>query len=147
MNIYQCVKCGKICLELHETTRHRTEYEGHAFREIQAIHLPLKAIWYDMIESGQKMEEYRLMSPYWLYRLCGIRGLGCCSDDCLACYKCVINGSYLPEHFDAVMFRYGYTKRFMIWSVESVSIGQGKTGWGAPENKDVFIFKLKDRLV
>lgn len=147
MKIFQCIKCGKICFELSETTRHRTENQGHAFKELKAVHLPLKSQWYHMIESGEKKEEYRLTSHHWLKSLCGIRRIVRCKEDCLACYRCLDNGTYAPESLDAVMFRYGYTKRFMVWSIENISIGQGKTEWGAPENKDVFIIKLKERLL
>ncbi len=146
MKIYQCIKCGKICFELHETTRHRTEHEGHAFKELNAIHLPLKAKWYDMIESGEKKEEYRMMSPHWLKNLCGIRRIVRCKNADTMCHRCVDNGTYLPENFDAVVFRYGYTKRLMVWSIEDRTIGKGKLEWGAPENNDVFIFKLKERI-
>ena len=146
MKLYQCIKCGKICFELFETTKHRHQYEGHAFREINAIHLPLKAKWYDMIESGEKKEEYRLMSPHWLKALCGIRHVVRCKKDSLMCGGCVKNDTYLVESFDAVVFRYGYTKRIMVWSVESISIGQGRSEWGAPQGRDVFVIRLKERL-
>lgn len=35
----------------------------------KVLHLVLKAQWYNMIESGEKREEYREMKPYWLQRL------------------------------------------------------------------------------
>ena len=31
--------------------------------------MPLKAQWYEMIESGVKTEEYREIKPYWNQRL------------------------------------------------------------------------------
>lgn len=34
----------------------------------------------------------------------------------------------------------------MVWSIEEISIGQGRTEWGAPKNKETFIIKLKERL-
>lgn len=147
MKIYQCIKCGKICFELHETTKHRHEYEGHAFNEIEAVHLPLKAKWYDMIESGEKKEEYRLLSHHWKKFFCWTRRVVRCKDDNLKCGRCYKVTSECPYPFGAVVFRYGYTKRFMVWRVDSISIGQGRTEWGAPENKDTFIIKLKDRLL
>ena len=33
------------------------------------LHLPVKARWYDMQESGEKPEEYREITPYWVKRL------------------------------------------------------------------------------
>ena len=32
----------------------------------KTLYLPLKAKWYDMIESGEKEEEYREIKPYWI---------------------------------------------------------------------------------
>lgn len=36
---------------------------------IKILHQPLKAKWYRMIESGEKPEEYREATAYWLKRL------------------------------------------------------------------------------
>jgi len=33
------------------------------------LYLPLKEKWYRMIESGEKREEYREITPYWCQRL------------------------------------------------------------------------------
>ena len=33
------------------------------------LDLPLKKEWYNMIESGEKKEEYREIKPYWIKRL------------------------------------------------------------------------------
>ena len=32
---------------------------------MKTLHLPLKAQWYEMIESGVKTEDYREIKPYW----------------------------------------------------------------------------------
>ena len=37
--------------------------------EVKILHLPLKAKWYDMQESGEKTEEYRQLTEYWRKRL------------------------------------------------------------------------------
>ena len=37
---------------------------------MRILNLPLKAKWYDMIESGIKTEEYREFKPYWIKRFC-----------------------------------------------------------------------------
>ena len=118
-------------------------------RPLRAIHLPLKAKWYDMIERGEKKEEYRTLTWHWLKRLCynwesGDRYVDCKTGVC--CGECLKN-EYMAYPFDAVVFRYGYTKRFMVWSIERISIGQGRIEWGAPENKETFIIKLKERLL
>lgn len=150
MKIYQCIKCGKICLSETESDLHSSAFLGHGnWKVLQAIHLPLKSKWYDMIESGEKKEEYRMLTWHWLKRLCynwesGDRYVDCMSGVC--CDNCLKN-EYMAYPFDAVVFRYGYTKRFMVWSIERISIGQGCTNWGAPKNKETFIIRLKERLL
>lgn len=36
---------------------------------MKILELPLKKEWYNMIESGEKREEYREIKPYWQNRL------------------------------------------------------------------------------
>lgn len=36
---------------------------------MKILHLPLKAQWYNMIESVEKTEEYRMITTYWYQRL------------------------------------------------------------------------------
>lgn len=85
---------------------------------MKTLHLPLKAKWYEMIESGVKTEDYREIKPYWTKRI-GI--------------------------MDAVKFSYGYTKRTMMFECRRITIGRGKPEWGAPA-EDVFIIKLGKRV-
>lgn len=35
------------------------------------LHLPLKGEYFDAIKSGEKLEEYRLVTPYWTKRIEG----------------------------------------------------------------------------
>ena len=114
---------------------------------MKTLHLPLKKEWYEMIECGEKKEEYRLLSLHWLKRMCYNWKSGDRYVDCkqgTLCRECLKNG-YMAYPFDAVVFRYGYTKKYMVWSIDEISIGQGRTEWGAPE-EDVFIIKLGNRL-
>lgn len=151
MKIYQCTRCEKVFLNEHEAGMHSLAFVGHGnWKVLRTIHLPLKAEWYEMIERGEKKEEYRLLSRHWLQRLCYSWQTGCRSEECksgLNCHRmCLDTRDYLAYPFDAVVFRYGYTKRFMVWSIDEISIGQGRTDWGAPENKETFIIKLKEKL-
>ena len=64
---------------------------------MKILDLPLKAKWYEMIESGNKKEEYREIKKYWIGRLakCGGRnsyektGFYCLSST----YKCNFLGA------------------------------------------------------
>lgn len=96
---------------------------------MKILHLPLKAKWYEMIESGVKTEEYRELKTYWVKRL-----------TCLY-YKGVI----IFTNYTHVVFSYGYTKRTMTFEIKSITIGKGKPEWGAP-NEDVFIIKPGKRI-
>lgn len=149
MKIYQCTRCGKIFTSKGEADSHSMAFVGHGnWKVLRAIHLPLKAEWYDMIERGEKKEEYRLLSLHWLKRMCFNWESGDRYVDCkqrTLCHECLKN-EYLAFPFDAVVFRYGYTKRVMVWSIDEICIGQGRTEWGAPENKETFVIKLKEKL-
>lgn len=87
---------------------------------VKILDLPLKKEWFNMIESGEKHEEYREIKPYWVKRLLGKN----------------------QHHFTHVRFRYGYTKRTMLFRIENIYIGRGNPKWGAPTDKDVFIIKF-----
>lgn len=108
--------------------------------EQKILDLPLKAEWYDMIESGEKKEEYREIKPFWIRRLTELK-----TDTLLFSHR---NGyQEVPfKKYDAVRFRYGYTKRTMTFEVEDIVIGMGNPEWGAPETP-VFIIKLCSRIM
>ena len=100
-----------------------------------------------MIESGNKKEEYREIKKYWIGRLakCGGRnsyektGFYCKKG---ICFSCITRGNgFHPKEYTHVRFRFGYTKRTMLFELESITIGVGNTNWGAPDNECVFILK------
>lgn len=110
---------------------------------MRILDLPLKKEWYNMIESGIKDEEYRMIKPYWCNRLavcyshiCWLRKGGDCA---FVNEICNIN----KLHYTHVRFRYGYTKRTMLREIESITIGYGNPEWGAPTDRQVFIIKFK----
>lgn len=96
---------------------------------MKTLHLPLKAKWYKMIESGVKTEEYRELKEYWVKRLTRVNRHG-----------------YIEfANYTHVKFYYGYTMRTMTFKIKSITIGAGNQDWGAPR-EDVFIIKLGERL-
>ena len=118
------------------------------------INLPLKAKWYEMIESGVKPEEYREIKAYWVQRLCvWSDGRKICKSDAefLASnisylISSIEEGEILFVNCTYVKFSYGYTHRTMTFKIESITIGKGNPEWGAPD-KIVFIIKLGRRVV
>lgn len=118
---------------------------------MKILDLPLKAKWYEMIESGNKKEEYREIKKYWIGRLakCGGRnsyektGFYCKKG---ICFSCITRGNgFHPKEYTHVRFRFGYTKRTMLFELESITIGVGNTNWGAPDNECVFTTTTKDQ--
>ena len=101
------------------------------------LHLPLKAQWYEMNESGVKTEEYREIKPYWCKRFIGM-------DRPLFSFRYGYQESNV-KGFTHVKFSYGYTRRTMTFEIESITIGKGNPEWGAPD-KEVFIIKLGRRM-
>ena len=123
---------------------------------MKTLYLPLKKEWYEMIERGEKTEEYRKGTKYWGSRLMKCYGdidwcntpdtiLGLCGCDDCGGYCCKLSDPDNFKHFDSVRFSYGYTRRTMTFEVESITIGRGRPEWGAPDC-DVFIIKLGRRL-
>ena len=104
---------------------------------MRVLDLVLKHQWYDMIESGEKREEYREIKPYWSKRFVGF-------DAPLLSHR------YGYQHanvkgYTHVRFRYGYTKRTMLYKIDAIIIGRGNPNWGAPTDRDVFIISLGER--
>ena len=80
------------------------------------LHLTLKREWFEMIESGKKLEEYRKIKPYWSKRI-GEIGHG-----------------------------YAKNARTMDFELKEILIGLGAQAWGAPKSERVYILKLGRRL-
>lgn len=72
------------------------------------LHLHLKAVWFNMIESGEKKEEYRENNDYYFNRIAG-------------------------HAFTHVKFYYGYNpNKTIIRKIKKISLGFGNPLWGAP---------------
>lgn len=119
---------------------------------MKILDLPLKAEWYNMIDSGVKLEEYREIKPYWIKRLAECSGENrhektgfyCKKANC---HSCITRGNgFHPKDYTHARFRYGYTKRTMLFKIELIHIGLGRKEWGAPEEDKVFILKLGERI-
>ena len=86
------------------------------------LFLTLKAQWYDMIESGEKKEEYREIKPYWQKRLEG-------------------------KDYDTVTFSYGYTKRKMTYKCNGIRKDKGNPKWGAESEIIYYVISLGERII
>lgn len=101
------------------------------------IHLVLTFEWYDMIDSGEKREEYREIKDY--YKRLFLRNYEYVKDS-----KC--QWLFLYRNIRSVIFHRGYTNTTMRWHVPYIGVGYGKPKWGAPYHP-VFVIGLGKRYV
>lgn len=112
---------------------------------MKTLTLSLKKQWFDMIKSGEKKEEYRECSEYWIRRFVkdkslGFRGVDDLTDylasdvqDCLDCLD-----------FDRLVFTLGYPKagdaeRRLTFKNPKIRISTGRPEWGAEPGKLYFV--------
>lgn len=119
---------------------------------MRTLHLVLKRKWWELIASGEKKEEYRDITDYWVRRLCFSRIDGLCKEPPFKgfdqCYYCqmIAGEDYCAFPFDAVTFHLGYSNTTMTFEIEKISIGKGREEWGADPDKLYFVIKLSKRL-
>ena len=101
------------------------------------IHLVLTFEWYDMIDSGEKREEYREIKDY--YKRLFLRNYEYVKDS-----NC--QWVFLYRNIRSVIFHRGYTSTTMRWHVPYIGVGYGKPIWGAPYHP-VFVIGLGKRYV
>lgn len=90
---------------------------------MKTLQLTIKKKWFDMIENGEKIEEYRENKEYWRSRI----DINDPPDEIL-----FING-------------YGHDRPAIKFRCLWVSLGKGNPEWGAPEEK-CFILHLGCKL-
>jgi hypothetical protein len=105
-----------------------------------------------MILSGEKIEEYREIKPYWKKRLTQMcpRCDGWCNDGSCECGGYYDYDSqqwhygFVSKKFEQIIFSNGYSKDRPQLEIEclGIYIGKGKTEWGAIEDNEYFVIKL-----
>lgn len=105
------------------------------------LKLTLKKKWFDMIESGEKTEEYREITQFWIIRL-----LTDFSPDPTKKPIRLNGGSYKAIEFDHVQFFNGahfgeWLDNFKI-EFKGISIGTGRQEWGATPGANYLVIKL-----
>ena len=111
--------------------------------------LPIKKKWYEMILSGEKKEEYREIKPYYETRLQNLFGAIIAeSTSNKGKYYKLLQGDEVPEEIreepvQEIIFRNGYRTESSSFKAKcSLSVGTGKTEWGAEEGKQYFVLKI-----
>ena len=133
---------------------------------MNVLHLILTYHWYDMIDSGEKKEEYREITPYWLRRLIGewapdadgafdlvpvevpaCSGSEYSPEDAASFARNMDECKWSYKH-GAIVFHRGYAAdaKTMAFIINDLSIREGKLEWGATPGKKYFVFSLGARI-
>jgi hypothetical protein len=94
------------------------------------LHLVLKHKWFDMIASGEKLEEYRDIKPYWENRLFTFEDPN-------------FSTKLVPIKYDSIVFHRAYTSTTIEVEYKGLEVGLSNPYWSENnEFKRCFILKL-----
>lgn len=107
--------------------------------------------------SGEKPEEYREITHYWMSRLFlpgdyfylwkPFRKYNIDAKMVEILKKQVYETADIHfRNYEYVRLRRGYTNITMTFPIKEIAIGMENPKWGAPTDREVFIIKLGDRL-
>lgn len=139
--------------------------QNRNIQEKRTLHLSLKRKWYGMIASGEKPDEYREITPYWIKRLVDERLTD--RDGAERRWKlswraaeyyaehvsqlmCDLKGGVVAfKRFDDVHFTLGYPKaddagRNMVKRIKEIVIGTGRPEWGAAPGRMYFVIRTEN---
>jgi hypothetical protein len=124
---------------------------------MKTLNLTLQRKWFDLILSGEKIEEYREIKSYWVTRILMF-------DDFLTQKEKDELVSFLLMHplckerisermsdiptsfrnYDQIKFRNGYAKDAPTFTIplKDITIDTGRPEWGAEDGKYYFVLRL-----
>lgn len=107
---------------------------------MKTLTLSLKKQWFDKIKSGEKKEEYRECSEYWITRFANL--FGCFEYKFVDHHRKMISCDHL--NCNKLVFTLGYpkvddTERRLVFKNPRIRIGTGRTEWGAEPDKNYFV--------
>ena len=107
---------------------------------MKALKLVLKKKWYDMIASGEKKEEYRDITAYWIARMANA------SKDTHSVDN--LGREYTDREYSNVTFYLGYAKDrpSMTFKIKEIVLSEGKPEWGAEQGVVYYVIKLGERI-
>lgn len=112
------------------------------------LDLVLKVCWYEMIESGEKREEYRKIGAYWSKRLL-VSPITTKCDSGVPTQEygdiSIVPGAAFRK-FAFVRFHRAYTSTTMTFAVDGIDIAEGNPEWGAIPGVKYFVIKLGNRI-
>lgn len=100
----------------------------------KTLFLILKKQWFDLILSGEKKEEYRDITEYWIKRLFVNHRE----------YFTLLKKGSQSLQFTHICFQHGYANDAPRFEIEckGIKIATGKKKWGAEKGKKYFVIKL-----
>jgi len=111
---------------------------------IKTLHLPVNKQWYDMIASGEKKEEYRIIKSHWISHMISKDfAFDCDTIEKIHCHLLACPNGFF-KHFDVVCFKNGYGKNAPTLYVEckGIKIGTANLIWSDGFERDVFVISL-----
>jgi len=129
-------------------------------KNMNILHLTLKKQWFDMILSGEKKEEYRVLKPYWLNRLYYNDDKDLYANDYAEEVTTELGSfnysdaelemwsGWKKHNFDKIIFTNGYAKQAPRIEIEclGLEVREGKAEWGAEPEVKYFVLKLGDMI-
>ena len=117
---------------------------------MRCLTLHLERKWFELIKSGEKKEEYRAQTTYWIKRLttCDEKILDFIWDSaCIYPNSTEIFNRELAnwlKQFDRIRFVLGYSKsndeeRILEFKNPKIRIGTGRPEWGAVPGVNYFV--------
>jgi hypothetical protein len=93
------------------------------------LHLNVKSKWFEMIASGEKTEEYRLIKPFW--------------NRIFSCYIKIKGKFYHPTDI-VICFSNGFQKdrKQIFLECTGLFVREGKEEWGAIPGEQHYVLKL-----
>lgn len=124
---------------------------------MRILTLHLKRKWFDLIKSGEKKEEYREQSTYWIKRLttCDEKFLDnlwdnvCVYPNATELFNRELKNLFRIKQFDRIRFVLGYSKmndddRILEFKNPKIRIGTGRPEWGAVPEVNYFIITWEE---
>lgn len=117
-----------------------------------------------MIDSGEKPEEYRKITPYYIKILCDVpiydekytillgrekvtdRYINMLEDRIGYIGSSFTKGMLIPKEYTHVCFHRGYSKTTMTFAIKEIDIDFGEEKWGGNEDDFQFVIRLGERI-
>lgn len=130
-------------------------HNNNSIQNVKVLDLVLEKRWWNLIASGDKTEEYRLVNRWSILRLINEEYHICFNtDDIVTDFMAWYNFTKLDRNkifrgYDVVCFHLLYPEISMSFKIEAISVKHGEFCsliWGADPDKYYFVIKLGERI-